>query len=306
MTYAIGVDIGGTKIAAGVVSSTGECLYVHELPSITTDREQLFAQVVRCIEELMTQAQLSLQDMTGIGLGVPGIVDVIGGRAVRQNNVPWSDFPVVDRIASYFDMTHVVMDNDVYMAGYAEWRLSVSQPLTFVYMTISTGISCSPIINGHMIHGAGFAGEVGFLPVAEAEDNDEGHTLEDLASGPGIVAMARKQLREQQEGQVYSLTTADVIADFKRGDRYAEQTMHNVFQYIAHGIYSVFCVLDPERFVIGGGVMNHHPDLLEHIQTYLRLLLPSDRKDVLGRMQVNQLHRNAGVIGAGLKAIHHK
>lgn len=295
--YSLGVDIGGTKVAAALIDDDCNGLFRVEHPSINTDREKMFQQVVHCIEKVLHKSRFSLNELRGIGVGVPGKVDTENGIAVFQNNLPWENFPLSERIKQYFHIENVVIDNDVSMATLAEWvGHGKNESETFVYFTVSTGISCCTIHNGNFVRGAGFAGEVGFLPVKFESTSGQYKELEKVASGPAIEKIAN------ETDPLLKRTTKQVLQDYKSGELYAVQIMNEVFACIARGVYAISCLLDPHKLVLGGGVINHHPDLLNSIKKALKAYLIPEQMDLLNRMYVSRLKGDSGLIGAGLKA----
>src|SRR5699024_111283 len=122
MSYLLSLDIGGTKIATVVANETGEIVSRVEYASVSSDREAMFAQVVKSIEEALIEAGITVYQVSGMGLGVPGKINRDEGIAVFQNNLPWENFPVVERLKEEFPIDHIVLDNDVYMATFAEWQ----------------------------------------------------------------------------------------------------------------------------------------------------------------------------------------
>ncbi|HLQ72226.1 MAG TPA: ROK family protein, partial [Bacillota bacterium] len=98
MKYALGVDVGGTKVASAILDQEGRLIERVELPSNPVDKEKVFEQVVRSIDGVMEQSAISFSDLDGMGVGVPGKVNRDEGIAVFQNNLPWRDFPVVERL----------------------------------------------------------------------------------------------------------------------------------------------------------------------------------------------------------------
>lgn len=296
MAYALGVDIGGTKIAAGLIDEYGECRARHQLPSIPDNREAMFRQVVTCIEDLLDESQVSVSVLAGIGIGVPGKVDITNGVAVYQNNLQWTNFPIIQRIKDYFQVDKVIIDNDVYMASFAEWKASGGNPKeTLVYLTISTGISCCIIHNGHFLRGAGFAGEIGFLPI-----NERGQRLEEVASGPGMEKMAAKYFSNSNEN-VTNPSVKEILAAYKSHNPDAIRLMNKGLDALAKGIYAITCLLDPDKLILGGGIMNHNPELLNHLKKALEPYLIPDQIDFLNHMQESQYKKDAGWIGAGLR-----
>lgn len=294
MCYSIGIDIGGTKVATAIIDKDANILYRSEVPSDTTDKEMMFKQVIISIENVLIASGLSIKEMKGVGVGVPGKVDQENGIAVFQNNLPWGNFPVVKRLKDYFSIDKVTLDNDVHMATFAEWNMQgANQDETFVYLTISTGISCSIIHHGEFMRGAGFAGEIGMLPVIARSFPERFARLEEAASGPGI-----QQIMNEDE-----LTTKDILELYQKNDPAAQVVISNMITSITHGCYAICCLVDPHKIVFGGGVINHHPSLLNKIREKMETFVIPEQKRILQNMYVSQLKGDSGVIGAGLKGL---
>lgn len=289
MDYSIGVDIGGTKVATGIIDRDANVLYRAEVPSFATDRESMFKQVVKSIDMVLKKSDLSIHNIKGMGVGIPGKVDQENGIAVFQNNLPWKNFPVADRLREHFHLERVSLDNDVYMATFAEWNAQgANQDETFVYLTISTGISCSIIHQGKFMRGAGFAGELGMLPVLSPASSESLVRLEQAASGPGI----EKLMNDKR------LKPKDIFERYQKNDPDAQEIVSSMVTSIAHGCYAICCLIDPHKIVFGGGVMNHHPYLIEKIKQEMEtFLIPEQRMN----MYVSQFKGDSGVVGAALR-----
>ncbi|UUI02344.1 ROK family protein [Oceanobacillus jeddahense] len=290
MEYVIGVDIGGTKIASIVVDSGGNIVQRCELPSIKGDSEEMFQQVADCIHQLMLLANISMQEVTVMGVGIPGKVDREKGVAVFQNNLPWRDFPIVERLQEQFPLIQdIAIDNDVYMAAYAEWELAkLPQDSMFVYVTVSTGISCSIIQNGKFLRGNGFAGELGLLPIEKKK------TLEDIASGPAILRSAR---------EVYNDSKMDIetlFLKYKNNEKKAVKIINSMLESLAKGIYSIICLIHPHQIVCGGGVINHQPYIVDLLNKLISQYMISGQQeaDNNNSVKISRLKEDAGVVGA--------
>ncbi|CAH2717361.1 Glucokinase [Neobacillus rhizosphaerae] len=293
MKKAIGIDIGGTKIAAAIITESGELLKRTEVKSDPSDREKMFAQVVEAVEQVLEKSSFSWAEIEGIGVGVPGKVDRENGIAVFQNNLPWEQFPVVARLQEQFGTEQITIDNDVYMAAFAEWKAAQGKSdETFVYVTISTGISCSIIHNGSFFRGAGFAGELGLIPVLSKGANKR---LEKVAAGPAIQQFAAKEL------QVEHLATKDVFAGYTNGLPKYQPIINEVTDNLAQGIYAISCLLDPNKLVFGGSVIVNNPFLLELIKEKLKIYQIPEQQHILDQMSISTLKQNNGVVGAGLR-----
>ncbi len=298
MTYSLGVDIGGTKIATVVVDAEGTICSRVELASDTTDKETMFSCVVRSVENALKEAQITIKEIVGMGVGVPGKVDREHGIAIFQNNLPWANFPVIKRLRDYFRLENIVIDNDVDMAAFAEWKASGSKKeQTFVYLTISTGIACTIIHQGAFFNGTGFAGEVGLLPVVSKGSPTGVERFEQAVAGPAMARYGAALFNEPL------FTTKDLFEKYHAGNEQAITYIHDVANSFAHGIYSIICMVDPHEIVLGGGVMNYNPFLLELIQSKLKDYLIPEQEHILPHIYMSQLKGDNGVVGAGLRAI---
>lgn len=291
MKYAMGLDIGGTKVAAAIIDENASILYRSEVPSDPSEKESMFLQVTKAIDMVFQESNLTVDQLVGIGVGVPGKVDQKAGIAEYQNNLPWRDFPIAKRIKDYLQIEKVIIDNDVYMSAFAEWNLNgANTNETFIYFTISTGISCSIMNRGDFIRGMGFAGEVGLLPVKSLSGIER---LEKAASGPAI-----------QQFTNNTLTTKEIFEKYQQRDEHAQTVVSNAVESIAHGCYAICCLLDPSKIVFGGGVINHNPFLLKLIQQKLLEHCIPEQKEIIQRMYVSKSKGDAGVLGAGLRVFH--
>lgn len=142
MKKLIGVDIGGTKVAVGLIDLSGAVLEELIVASDGRNREPMFEIVVDAIRSLLKKVGLAEEEIA-LGVGVPGIVDSKNGIAIFQNNLDWENFPIRDRLQAAFPKVDMIkIDNDVVHAGFAEWRASgLTKEDSLVFLTISTGIA---------------------------------------------------------------------------------------------------------------------------------------------------------------------
>lgn len=294
MNYGLGVDIGGTKIASAIINDNKEIVSRVKMESNKENKEKMFEQVVKSIERVLLKSSLDISAVKGIGIGVPGKIDRKKGVAIYQNNLPWRNFPLEKRIKDYFSIDNILIDNDVYMACLAEWEHFGTERDTFVYLTISTGVSCSIIHHGSFIRGNGFAGEIGLLPFREGSSIK---TLENMVSGPAIESIAQKTFDDHQ------LTTKDFFELYHNGDPLASQMMKDIVNKISQSIYSIICLLDPDQIVIGGGVINNNPDMIHLIKKSLHTYLIPEQYKSLDTLSVSALKDDSGIVGAGLAGL---
>ncbi|WP_229720067.1 ROK family protein [Oceanobacillus neutriphilus] len=294
----VGVDIGGTKIASIVADSVGNIVHRYELPSIKENPEEMFQQVVRCIHQLILSADISMQEVTSMGVGVPGKVDREKGLAVFQNNLPWRNFPIVERLKEQFtSIKNITIDNDVYMAAYAEWKAAdLPENATFVYVTVSTGISCSIIHNGKFLRGNGFAGELGLLPMPGIDQSQTSTTLENIASGPGVLQLARDIYNDPD------LEIETLFFKYQKNEKQAVKIINQMLESLAGGLYTIACLINPHQIVCGGGVINHQLYLVNLLNKLVDNFMILEQGKANSLIKVSKLGENAGVIGASRNA----
>lgn len=296
MKKAIGLDIGGTKVAAGIILESGELVGRAEVKSDPSSREAMLAQVIKAVEQVLHEASLSINDVAGIGVGIPGKVDRERGIAVFQNNLPWANYPISAQLHERLGAERIVIDNDVYMAAYAEWKaVGGNKSETFVYVTISTGISCAIIHQGSFFRGAGFAGELGLTPVSLRPDCKELVRLENAASGPAIERQSHQMLKDGQ------LTAKDIFERYKDGFTEYRPIIEQVTGYWAEGLYSLTCILDPHKVVFGGSVIANNPFLLNAVKEKLEKYQIPEQRHLLNHISISTIKQDNGVSGAGLR-----
>ena len=292
MKQSIGVDIGGTKVAVAIINEKGEIVSRRQAPSEVENADTLFEQVVRLINEELNEHSFSMQEMEGIGIGLPGKVDVENGIAVFQNNIPWPKFPIVQRLQEVYGNIPVKIDNDVKVAAYAEYRLqNLTEKEMFAYVTLSTGIAATNIVGNEILRGAGFSGEIGFIPVHYF---GQWMSLEEACSGVGI------QKKAQELYQDSSVITKDVFERWCQGDAIATDIIRQAATGIASSLHAMICLLDPHVIVFGGSVSNYNPDYIELVKEILETRLHAEQKHVLKRMVPSTIKGDNGIIGAGL------
>lgn len=290
---ALGVDIGGTKTAVALINKKGQFSHRKEYPSDIKTKESLFRTLIDGINEVLLSSQLSIKDIVGIGLGVPGKVDSQKGIAVMQNNIPWTNFPLVERLkAEYGSHVKIKIDNDVKMAAYAEYNdVELTSEDLFTYITLSTGIAATSIINDTVIRGSGFSGEIGFIPVK----TQVGYlSVENLASGPAIQKYAQELLNDKQ------VITRDVFELYYEGNKEAEKAILRSVKAMTLAVYSIVNILDPKKIVFGGSVAFYNPVYLDLLLSELDKFLVDEQKHILESISVSKIEGNNGIIGAGL------
>ncbi len=292
----IGVDIGGTRIKAGLVTSAGRVRKVV-VQETRGSVEEILATVVALVEPLLAQSKA----VRGIGVGVPGIVDHRGVVYDPPNLPGWHKIPV-RRLLQQHVAVPVWVENDANAAGIAELLFGVGQQLpSFLYLTWGTGIGGALILNRSLWKGAGWAGEVGHIVLNaavpfQATSGFRTGTLEQWVGRKGIEEIAR-YIYYQFHQRHRSISGQQLAKAARRGKPWATAALARIAEVMGIGIASLVTVLGVPDVVIGGG-FSHFPDaVFEHIRNVARIrTLPFVGKRL--RIHKAVLQDKTGVLGA--------
>jgi len=259
----VGVDIGGTKVAAGLVDAEGRILSHVRVPMVShSSAEEGLGAVLAAIE----QVTVGSGPVAGIGICAPGPLDPATGMILNPPNVPcWRNFPLAESVRKVYSVK-VLVDNDANAAALAETRWGAARGYKDVfYATIGTGIGTGIVIDGKMFHGhTGAAGEGGHTsidyrgPLCRCGKRG---CIEALASGTAIVQRAREKIAsgfpsvmlDLAEGKSDAITGETVAKAYGEGDALAREILLESVSYLALWLSNMIDVLDPEVIVIGGG-----------------------------------------------------
>ncbi|MEG1066321.1 MAG: ROK family protein [Erysipelotrichaceae bacterium] len=275
MANYIGVDLGGTNVRVAKVNQDGLVLQeIKEASEVSMGTKHVMDKIKRMIKEID-----NYQTCKGIGLGVPGPVDTINGKMVIANNLPgFEDYPIVKDISDYFDMP-TYLDNDVNVAGLAEAVVGAGKNLPIVfYASVSTGIGGALCINGHVIAGKrGHAGEIGNISIDRTREAFNGlvkGAAENEASGTALTRKGKAALGENinDAGDVFKLA--------KEGNERAIKLVDDFAYDFAMMLAAIGHVVDPNMFIIGGGVMKSKDAFFDKMVAYYKTLVFPGMKDV--------------------------
>jgi len=270
------VDIGGTWLRAARFDLDLNVLARTEQPSCAEEGGgAIVARLIGLIRQVMPE---SLDDLLGVGIGAPGPLDPDAGIIIKTPNLPWENLPLV-RLAQEALGCTVYLGNDADVAALAEHRMGAGKGSRhMVYMTISTGIGGGIIVDGKLLTGRGQGGEIGHITVIPdgpvCSCGKPGH-LEAIASGTAIAHIARERLAAGEASalrgiSVSGITAAAVGDAAKAGDPMAADIVQQAGRYIGISIASLMHLLNPEIFVLGGGVTEIGDLLFDSIHEAVR------------------------------------
>ena len=255
-TSTLGIDLGGTKIAAGIVTFPGGEVRCRRLIPTASRRggEAVLGDVLRLSEDLFAEARSKNLHPEGIGIGVCELVD-LSGNVVSDSSIGWKGMDVQERLSK---LAPAVVEADVRAAALAEAGFGAGRPFRiFLYVTVGTGISSSLVLDGKPFTGArGLTGTMASSPLPRGDkllddksfDRGPMPTLEEIASGPALVA------RYGQRGKAALKSGEEVLAGAAARDGAAVEVVESGGEALGAAVGWLVNVLDPEAVVVGGGL----------------------------------------------------
>ena len=301
---AIGVDLGGTKIAAGIVDGTGRLIERAELPSDIDEPDSVAAQVAELVDKLGPQS------VTGLGIGAAGIVDHATGHYLYGPNTGLREVQLDALISEKVGLT-VRVDNDANCAAWAEHRFGVGRGTQhFLCITLGTGIGGGLVLDGRPYRGAhGGAAEIGHMivdPDGPMCGCGRRGCWEQYASGLALERSALVELsghadsslrNELHAGRVRGRAITDAA---RKGDAFAIELVENVARWVGWGLGSLVNILEPERIAIAGGIAEDW-DLFEGVALDgMRERVEAAERRPVPDVARAELGPDAGIVGAAL------
>lgn len=263
--YAYGVDIGGTTVKIGFFETTGKLVDTWEIPTRTeNDGELILPDIAESIKENNEKNSITIDDIEGIGMGVPGPVKD-DGTVLKCVNLGWGVFNVEKALSVICGGVKVKAGNDANVAALGEmWQGGGKGYEDVVMITLGTGVGGGIIRGGKIVAGTnGAAGEIGHIPMIDDESECCGcgkkGCLEQYASANGLVNVAEKYIAAHRTVETEldlnaGFTAKDVCDAAKAGDKAGLAAVEESMRLLGKAMASVSCVIDPQVFVVGGGL----------------------------------------------------
>ena len=316
MALSIGIDIGGTKIAGGLVSPDGEIVIRSRRETPATNPGAIIDACVNLIQDLAQQAGENDGERLPVGVACAGYIDKSGSEVLFAPNIAWRHEPLREQLTQRTGLD-VVIENDANAAAYGEFlHGGGSKADDMVLITLGTGVGGGIVLGGNVLRGShGIGAEVGHMRVVP-----NGHRCgcgnrgcwEVYASGSALVREARElirstspygaQLRELCGGDADKVTGRDITSAAKDGDPAAVELLGEVGRWAGEGMASLAAILDPEMFVIGGGVADAGDLVLEPARRAFEAQLTGRGHRPEPSLTLAELGNDAGVIGAACLA----
>jgi len=303
----IGVDLGGTAIKTGICDQDGKLLKIQEGPTETEGgTERVIDNIAKYARQIVEDSEFTWDQVAGIGTGIPGFMDVEEGFMHMSANLPLTNVPLKKILQEKLGKP-IFMGNDANVAALGEAWAGAGKgvPLMVLY-TLGTGVGGGIIINGQILVGStGMGGELGHMAVVpdlEATQCGCGQMgcLETVSSATGIIRMAKDAVERGDRtmlAEVQHITAKDVFDAAKAGDESAIRIIERAAFYLGKSIATLSVVVNPNRFVIGGGVSKAGELILAPVREAFKHFAPAKAQEGVD-IVVAELGNDAGVIGA--------
>ena len=308
----IGIDLGGTNIAAGLCDEEGKILYSASVPTLRERHwSEIIADMAAVAQRVVEESGHDMSEVASVGIGCPGSIDKASGTVVYSNNIVMHNVPMAEEFRKHLDLP-VYLENDANAAALGEYAVYGDGVGSFVFFTLGTGVGGGIILDGKVwsgFHGAG--GEIGHQTLVfggEPCTCGRRGCLEAYASVTALIRQTKDAMASHPESKMnewaakksrVSGRTAFECA--KDGDETAIAVRDRYIEYVAEGIASVINVLQPEVVAIGGGISREGDALLEPIKAYLH---GNDYNKYMPRtdIRIAKLFGDAGIVGAAMTA----
>ena len=300
-----GVDIGGTAVKIGLFRSDGTLLHKWSFATKrTNDGKDILRDVASFVTEKIEEYHLKKEEILGVGVGIPGPVKE-DGEVLELPNLGLASFNIETELENLTGLK-IKAGNDANVAALGEqWQGSGKGFKNMLMITLGTGVGGGVILNGKILPGSnGAAGEIGHLLVNTEETDRCGcgkiGCLEQYASATGIVRLAKRKLKSDTRGsslrELQDISAKSVFDHAKRGDIIAAEVIDQACNYLGMGLANVAQVIDPEVFVIGGGVSKAGNILTELVEKHYNRYVMASLKNKIFKLAI--LGNDAGIYGS--------
>jgi glucokinase len=310
-TFVLGLDLGGTKIAAGIVDSSGRILSALRIPTPATGVRRDLAALFDAAYSAASAAGIAWKSVRAVGVGVPGAFDP-KTRTVWAPNLPgWKRVPLASLLGRALRKP-VFVEGDRNVQALAEAWLIHPRVRNLIFFTVGTGIGAGIIVDGRVVAGShGVAGAAGWMAIEREWQSLYARIgcLEALGAGPAIARLAREAAKKNPHsalggflGSRQTLAAEQVVVAARRGDRRARQVLEEVGSNLGRGVAGMISLLNPEVVVLGGGLAGAGKFILDPLRAAARKWgQPLAMRQV--RIVRSALGEDAGILGAARYAL---
>ena len=308
----IGIDLGGTNIAAGIVREDGKIVVQSSVPTLSQrPTDEIVKDMVFLSKQLIKDAELELNDIEAVGIGCPGTINFETGEVIYSNNIKMEHYMLAKEFQKYLNLP-VKIDNDANCAAMGEYIVSGNNVPIFMFITLGTGVGSGLILNGKVFRGFnGAASEAGHITLVSGGEPctcGKRGCWETYASVTALIRQTKVAMEKNPESLMHEIAKAEgkisgrtSFDAAKQGDKAAQAVVKQYAQYVADGLVSVENVLQPDIISVGGGISREGEYLLQPVCEYaaangFNKFMPKTK------IVTAQSFNDAGIIGAAMIA----
>lgn len=306
----IGIDLGGTNIAVGLVDANGKIIAKDQAPTLAKrGYKEIVKDMADLSKKIMEKNNISEKEIEGVGIGCPGTIDSKTGTVLFSNNIRMEKTPLAEEFRQYLDVKVKIL-NDADAAAYGEYAINGDNVDSFVFITLGTGVGGGIIINKKIYNGFNSAGgELGHITlVHDGIPCNCGNIgcWEAYASVTALIRQTKEAMEKnpqslmhqiaEKEGKVSGKTAFEAA---KAGDEAGMTVVKQYREYVASGLVSIINIFQPERIVIGGGISKEGDYLIKPIIEYC-YAHEYNKYATKTQISIATLFNDAGIIGAAL------
>ncbi len=317
--YYIGVDLGGTNIAIGIVNENGKILKKGSVPT-KADREadEIIRDMAGLAKKLCDDMGISVADVEYAGIATPGTADSATGTVVYANNLPFLHYPLADKLKEFLGVKKVLIENDANAAAKGEVACGASKGYkNSVMITLGTGLGGGIVIDNKIYSGFNFSGaELGHTVI---EYNGRPCSCgrrgcwEAYSSATGLINMTKDKMLECKDtimwdmcdGKIENAGGRTAFDAMRKGDKAAKEVVDMYIAYLAAGTVNMINIFQPEVLVIGGGVCNEKEYLTKPLQEIIdrEQYSRNNPEELKTKVRIAALGNDAGIIGAAMLGV---
>jgi len=310
--YYLGIDLGGTNIAVGVVDEKFNIVIKDSVPTkAQRPAEEIVVDMANLCRDLLDRANIPLSEVAYAGIAAPGSIDPESGSVVYANNLPFLDFPIADILRKHLPVEKVYVENDANAAAYGEALAGAARGCKYAVMiTLGTGLGGGIVIDGKVYSGFNYAGaELGHMVI---EYNGVPCTCgrkgcwESYSSATGLIRMTKEKMSETRDtmmwdmcdGSIDNVSGKTAFAAMKQGDKAGAEVVDKYISYLACGITNIINIFQPEVLCIGGGVCKEGDYLVKPLLDKVAADQYTRNLKKQTEIKIAELGNDAGIIGA--------
>lgn len=314
----IGIDLGGTNIAVGLVDENGNILKKVSTPTLATrPSEQILDDMAKCCFDVCREAGINISDVDFCGIASPGLCDSIRGVVERSNNLPFNGYPMVEELKKRTGIKNIRVENDANAAAKGEAEVGAAKGYnTSVMITLGTGVGGGIIIDHKVYSGFNFAGaELGHMVIVK-----DGYPctcgrhgcFEAYCSATALARITREKMEKHPESVMWEICSHDAskvngrtaFDAMRRGDKWGCEVVDEYIGFLACGVANLINIFQPQVFSIGGGISNERDTLLLPLIEKVKDEIYTATTGVPStKICIAQLRNDAGIVGAAMLGV---